>query len=145
MPTLRGSCHCGQLRISFETEQTPEQLPVRSCQCSFCQRHNALSTSDPAGRIVFDVGAPSLTTRYRFGLRTADFMICARCGVYVGAVMHHDGAGFAVLNVHALDDRARFTQPPQPMDYDGEDLPTRLARRRARWTPAVVQFAPSGT
>jgi hypothetical protein len=145
MPTLRGSCHCGQLRLLLETQLSPEQLPVRECQCTFCRRHQALSTSDPAGRIVIEVGAPSLTTRYRFGLRSADFMICARCGVYVGAVMHQDGVAYAVLNVRAFDDAARFTQPPQPMDYDGEDLAARKARRLARWTPATVQTAPSAT
>jgi hypothetical protein len=139
MPTLHGSCHCGQLKVSFETAKEPEELPVRVCGCSFCRRHGARSTSDPAGRIVATIGEPELTSRYRFGLKSADFLICARCGVYVGAFMDDAAGALAVLNLNALDDRARFVQPAQPMDYDGEALEDRRARRRARWTPAVLR------
>ncbi len=139
MPMLRGSCHGGRLRVASETALSPEALPVRACQCSFCLRHATLSTSDPTGHVTFEIDEPALTSRYQFGLRMAEFLICARCGVNVGAIMRDGDATFAVLNIRALDDRARFVQPPQPMDYDGEDAATRATRRRARWTPATVR------
>ena len=91
---------------------------------------------------------PAVTSRYRFGLKSADFLVCARCGVYVGAFMPEaEGGvgGLAVLNLNALDERARFVQPAQPMDYDGEDLESRLARRRARWTPAELHEYGAGS
>lgn len=131
-----GGCHCGNLRFTLETQLALAQLPLRACQCSFCRHHGARSTSDPAGRIRFEAGDAAQLTRYRFGLRTADFLVCARCGIYVGALMREDGGQWAIINANTLDDVAQLVQQPQPMDYDGEDEAARLARRRARWSPA---------
>ena len=131
-----GGCHCGHLRYALETALALEQLPLRACQCSFCRHHGARSTSDPAGRVRFEVQDGAQLTRYRFGLRTADFLICARCGIYVGALMQADGGQWAIVNANTLDEAARLTQQPQPMDYDGEDERARQSRRRARWSPA---------
>jgi len=131
-----GGCHCGNLRFALETKLALAELPLRACQCSFCRLHGARSTSDPAGRIRFEAGDPAQVTRYRFGLRTADFLICARCGVYVGAVMPDGGARYAIVNANTLDDAARLAQAATPMDYDGEDRERRGGRRRQRWSPA---------
>ena len=46
---LTGGCHCGNLRLTFETQRDPGELVVRACSCSFCRRH-ACARSDPAGR-----------------------------------------------------------------------------------------------
>jgi hypothetical protein len=54
----------------------PEDLPVRACGCRFCRQHAALSTSDPDGHVIFQVADPARLARYRFGLKTADFLIC---------------------------------------------------------------------
>lgn len=132
----RGGCHCGNLRFALESALALDALPLRACQCSFCRLHGARSTSDPAGRIRFEVRDAALLTRYRFGLRTADFLVCAQCGIYVGALMRDGGAHHAIINANTLDDVARLTQPAQPMDYDGEDAARRLARRKQRWSPA---------
>ena len=133
---LSGGCHCGNLRYALETSLALEQLPLRTCQCSFCRHHGARSTSDPAGRIRFEVRDAAQLTRYRFGLRTADFLICARCGIYVGATMRDGDAQYAIINANTFDQAVRLTQQPQPMDYDGEDELARQSRRRARWSPA---------
>jgi hypothetical protein len=131
-----GGCHCGNLRYALDTALALDALPLRACQCSFCRLHGARSTSDPAGRIAFELRDPARLTRYRFGLRTADFLVCATCGVYVGATMREGDAVFAIVNANTLDDVARLTQDAQPMDYDGEDAARRGARRRSRWSPA---------
>ena len=47
---LHGGCHCGALRVEFET-RAPEELPLRECQCTFCRRHGALNTVDANGRV----------------------------------------------------------------------------------------------
>ncbi len=44
-----------------------------------------------------------------------------------------------MINLNVLEARDRFVQPVQTMNFDGEDLQTRVARRRARWTPAAVR------
>ena len=128
-----GGCHCGALRYALATALPPGQLPLRACQCAFCRKHGALSTSDPAGSVRFELKAEPI--RYRFGLKTADFLVCARCGVYVGATFEDGGKAWAVLNANTLDDAAALTQPPAAMSYDGEDEASRMARRKARWTP----------
>ena len=138
MNTFAGQCHCGALGVSFSSARRADQLPVRACACSFCRRHGALSTSDPAGTLEFIAHDASVLVRYRFGLGTADFWVCARCGVYLGAVM--DGA-YGIVNVRALDERDAFTCQPAPFDYDGETALQRRARRVERWTPAVIRSA----
>ena len=131
-----GGCHCGNLRYTLETALALDALPLRACQCTFCRLHGARSTSDPAGAIRFEVRDPARLTRYRFGLRTADFLVCAHCGIYVGALMRDGGAHYAIVNANTFDEVARLTQPAMPMDYDGEDPARRLARRKQRWSPA---------
>jgi len=134
MPLLTGSCHCGAHKVEFASRLEPEALEVRACQCSFCRTHGALSISDPAGTLTYRVSPAAIST-YRFGLRLADFLVCIRCGAYLGAYMEEAGKAYGVLNLNVLDARARFASP-RPMSYDGESETQRLARRRERWTPA---------
>jgi hypothetical protein len=138
--SFAGGCHCGALTVSFSTRWTPAELPVRACQCSFCVRHAGRTVSDPEGEARLVARDPAALQRYRFGLGTADFWICNRCGVYLGAVAEVEGRTYAVVNIHALDERAAFTGPVQPMSYDGEDATARGARRAVKWTPAQIQI-----
>jgi len=126
----------------LETEQDPRELPLRACDCSFCRRHGARTTSDPAGRARIGIQDPSLVSRYVFGLRTAEMVLCARCGVYCAAVMREGDRAWAVLNVNVFRDSARvFDRPPHSMSYEGETPEERIARRRRLWTP-VGLFEP---
>ncbi len=134
-----GRCHCGNLTLTFETAQPPDRVPLRACQCTFCRRHGAVWTTDPAGVLDVRVRDPALLSRYRFGLETSEFLVCRTCGVPVAAVADFDGATYAALNVNALEDRAAFTQAPQPVDYDAETAESRIGRRRRAWTPAKVR------
>jgi hypothetical protein len=59
-------------------------------------------------------------------------------GVYIGAVGETASGARAVINTNCLDDRAAFTQQPDPVDHDGEAIGDRLARRAANWTPATI-------
>lgn len=135
---LRGQCHCGNIAFELESRLAPPELPVRACQCGFCRAHGALSTSDPDGRVSINFASPARVTRYRFGTRTADFLICAECGTYVAAVTNVGGRDYAVLNINTFDARDAFTAAPQSMDYEGETPDIRRARRAQRWTPATV-------
>jgi len=136
---LRGGCHCRSLAIAFETALDPRTLPLRACQCSFCRRHGGITTSDPGGRLVVEVGDPERLQRYRFALGITDFLVCKTCGVYVAAVMGADGRSVGVLNVNALDDPAPFARPPEPMQYGAETVEEREARRAKVWMPAEVR------
>ena len=45
---------------------------------------------------LLDRGA---VTRYRFATRSPEFLICARCGVYLGAQMEEKGRYYAIANL----------------------------------------------
>jgi hypothetical protein len=137
MNLFRGGCHCGALAVEFESPRAAAELPVRACGCSFCRAHGALSTSDPAGRLRFLARAPELLNRYRFGLKTADFLLCKQCGVYIGAETRSERGAFGVVNVRALDDAASFPPISTGKNYEGETADQRQARREVYWTPVV--------
>src|SRR5439155_217050 len=66
-------------------------LALRADTCSFCRRHGARTTSDPSGHVAITVHHPDQLLRYRFGLRTADFLVCTRCGIYVKGTVAQKG------------------------------------------------------
>jgi hypothetical protein len=138
MYTLQGHCHCGNLEVTLRTQVAPADAAVRACQCSFCRKHSSRTISDPQGEAEIRALEPELLQRYRFGLKTAEFFICRRCGIYVGAVMMDAGQAFAVLDINSFDHPEEFVLPPEPADFDGEVVDGRVQRRRARWTPAKV-------
>jgi hypothetical protein len=86
----------------------------------------------------FTVRNRSAIIRYRFATKTADFLICAKCGVYVAAQMYQDQRYYAVANLRTLDSQADFAYKAQPMDYSGEDASARRTRRASRWTPVAA-------
>lgn len=132
---FHGKCHCGAIEVVFETSIPLAELETRSCACSFCARHGARTASDPNGRVTLHVKDASQLSRYRWGLATADFFVCRKCGVFVAAVL--DDA-FSTLNVNILEKVPEMTRPVQPVSYDNEDAASRIKRRRARWTPTRV-------
>jgi hypothetical protein len=135
---IAGACHCGSLSFELETRVAEADIAPRACTCGFCTRHGARTWSDPAGSVAFRVRAGAPLVRYRFGARTADFLVCGRCGVYVGAVVA-DGDGLkATVNLRTTP---LCERPAAAVSYDGETPDERIARRRARWTPARIEVS----
>jgi hypothetical protein len=134
-----GGCHCGNITVRLRLSLPPGQMNLRSCSCSFCRAHGTRTLSDRDGSVEVSSAEWSLVERYRFGSRTADYMLCRRCGVYVGALCETSSGLRAVVNVNCLEDRAAFTQTPAAPDYDGEANDVRLERRAMNWMPAIVQ------
>ena len=97
-----GSCHCGSVSVEFSATRPLTDLPLGRCDCSFCRRHGARTVADPGGALVIRAAAGALN-RYRFGLRITDFLLCATCGVYVAALIKHEGRDYATLNANMLD------------------------------------------
>jgi hypothetical protein len=132
---LEGACHCGAITIELDTALEPRELPVRQCGCSFCVKHRPRYTSDPNGRVTIRLADASVS-RYRFGLRLADFLICRTCGVFVAA---YEPAGRAVINLDVLSRASEFSATPTTFTaYDSEDAAARTARRAKNWTPATL-------
>jgi hypothetical protein len=134
-----GGCHCGNIHVRLRLSRSPQDTPLRACVCSFCRAHATRTLADTAGHFELTAGDWSLVEPYRFGSRTADYVVCRRCGVYVAAVCETPAGTRAVVNVNCLADRSAFTQPPSAPDYDGETDAARLARRAANWMPATVR------
>ena len=129
----RGQCHCGAVSAEYET-----QAPVRLRQdgCSFCTSRGVKSASDPAGALRLESALPLI--RYRFGHRTAAFLICPACGTYVAATTEGAAGPVAVINVVGLDISELRELPAEYSNLDGEDATTRQSRRMARWTPITL-------
>jgi hypothetical protein len=137
----QGGCHCGNLRVHVRLTMPAAENRVRSCACSFCRSHGTRTVSDPDGRVDIRASDWFQVEMYRFGSRTADYLLCRRCGVYVGAVSDTSAGTRAVVNTLCLEDRAAFSQEAAHPDYEGEATDVRLARRAANWMPAAIHLA----
>ena len=139
MIRVEGGCHCGNLAYVFEASAGLEVLGLRADMCSFCRAHGARNTSDPNGAMRIKVRDAAKLSRYRFALKTADFLICTNCGVYIGAMLEDGGKAWFTVNANSFHAPPALDFPLVPHDFDAEDVPTRIARRKARWTP-VAEF-----
>lgn len=128
-------CHCGALSARYRTAIPPSEWSVRACQCSFCRTHGSLSTSDPVGSLSFAVRPDERLQRYRFGGRTADFLICRECGVFIGARTGSAHGDLGVLNLVTLRPQPATLPPPTQIEFGNESPGERARRRAAVWTP----------
>ncbi|WP_434721657.1 GFA family protein [Mesorhizobium sp. RIZ17] len=139
MAVHSGGCHCGNIRLSFSTALDPAELEIRACQCSFCTRHGSRAAADPNGRLSISVEDEARLQIYRFGLRTADYLVCRECGVYVAAIAGDGDDARAIVIVNALDERERFSREPVAVRFDAETREQRLARRSGNWMPVEIR------
>ena len=129
-----GACHCGAIHMTLKSERSPGELGVRTCQCAFCRRHGAVNTSDPDGLSTIRADEANVL-RYRFGLRTADFLICRSCGAYVAAVIGEKDEIYSTINIVGLHMTEFADVREAPMEYGAETPDERIARRYKKWTP----------
>jgi hypothetical protein len=134
-----GTCHCGAIRGTLHATKPAAELQVRACQCSFCTRHGAMTVGDPAGRATFEIDRTALT-KYQFGTRTGTSLICARCGMYAGVILEDGGKTWSVLNARGLAIPEFAGRSPEAVVYDGETPESRIARRKAKWTPTEIKY-----
>jgi hypothetical protein len=139
---ISGSCLCANISFVLDWQPEPSEIPARACTCSFCLRHGGVWTSCPAGSLRIVVRKPSLVSRYSFGTKTADFHVCARCGVVPAVTSRIEGRLFAVVSVNAFDDVDPALIRRATSTVEGEDETTRLARRMRNWT-GDVEFVDS--
>jgi hypothetical protein len=111
MTVFSGSCHCGGITIALASDQKPAEMRIGRCGCTFCRRHGARTMGDPVGSVEFRGNA----NRYRFGLGITDYLLCPKCGAYVGAIMEDEGRIIGIVNVNSLDIRDSFDPAPSPL------------------------------
>lgn len=134
---LSGSCHCGNIGLTLETEKGVDSFVPRECGCSLCRRHGATWISDPDGHLTLTYADRTAVSHYQFGHKTSDFVVCKNCGVLLAALCDVDGTTKAVINTKSMVDHS-FSAKPQPMNFDGESVDGRLERRAANWTGRVT-------
>ncbi len=125
-----GACHCGAVRATYETNAP---IRLRADGCSFCKTRGVKSASDPDGKL--DITSTHKLTRYRFGHKSADFLICPVCGAYVATYMDSPRGPIGVINVAGLNIEEFRNLPVTLTSLEGESPEERIARRISRWTP----------
>ncbi len=75
-----GSCHCGAVHFSFESEAITRGL---RCNCSLCTRKGAMMTPLAYAPDQFNYEADEgQLGLYQFGKKTARHFFCKTCGIY---------------------------------------------------------------
>ena len=112
-------------------------MRLRQDGCSFCRARGVKSASDPNGKLTLKTGVRLI--RYRFGHKSADFLICPRCGAYVGTTMLGPKGEVGVINVVGLDIPELRDEPATLSGLEGETPEERMKRRLSRWTPMTIE------
>lgn len=134
---ITGKCHCGNIAFSLTWEPDPAEIPARACTCSFCTKHGGVWTSNPRGVLTLAIGDPARVSVYAFGTRTAEFHVCARCGIVPVVTSRIDGRLYAVVSVNAFENVDRSLLRRAAADFEGEEEVTRLDRRKRNWIADV--------
>ena len=134
---IHGKCHCGNITLELDWKGDPPEIPARACGCSFCVKHGGVWTSSPQSRLVVTIGDPSLVSKYAFGSRTATFQVCSRCGTVPLVTSEIANHLYAVVNVNVLENIDQSWLRRATANFDGEDVESRLARRKRNWIADV--------
>ena len=134
---IKGKCHCGNIAFSLTWDPDPKEIPARVCDCTFCQKHGGVWTSNPKGSLQIAVKDPSQVSKYSFATGTAEFQICARCGVVPVVTSTIDSHTYAVVSVNAFDNVDPAIVRKAPTTFEGEEIGSRLARRKRNWISDV--------
>ncbi|MBL8481012.1 MAG: hypothetical protein JNJ60_02360 [Rhodocyclaceae bacterium] len=140
---IRGSCHCGNISYRLDWRPDATEIPARACSCSFCTRHGGVWTSCPDGELLIAVRDAARVSNYSFGTRTAEFHVCAVCGVVPVVTSRIEGNTYAVVNVNTMENVAPSMLQRAASNFDGEDEAARLRRRAKNWI-GRVRYASAG-
>lgn len=99
----KGNCHCGNIQVTLQLSDTPQNYSPRTCDCDFCLKHAASYISDSNGSIVFEVNHKDQLGKYRQGSNSADFLFCKTCGILAGVVYEDGDQKFSAINSRILE------------------------------------------
>ncbi|KAF9882864.1 hypothetical protein FE257_004950 [Aspergillus nanangensis] len=82
--TYTGSCHCGQVKFSFQLPSPLEEQEVTSCNCSICQINGYLLVYPQTTDVTYHHTDDAVRS-YTFATKRAPHYFCANCGssVYI--------------------------------------------------------------
>jgi hypothetical protein len=134
---IDGKCHCGNITFVLDWPGMPSEIVARECGCTFCVKHGGVWTANPGARLIVALRQADAVSKYAFGTQSATFYVCARCGAVPLVTSEIADRLYAVVNVNAFENFDRAKLRRQAASFDGEDLQTRLARRRKNWIADV--------
>lgn len=134
---IEGKCHCGNIAFTLDWPDAAPEIPARACGCSFCVKHGGVWTSNPKASLIVTVRNAALVSPYEFGTRTATFHVCAKCGAVPFVTSQIGNTRYAVVNVNAFEGVDPSSFRHGSADFEGEDTPSRLARRARNWIADV--------
>lgn len=137
MRAIPGSCHCGAVEVEFATAKDLAGFHPRACDCTFCRRHGATWLSDAEGRLRISEQATGMLRDYRQGSETAQFLLCARCGVCVAVIFEEGARSFAAVNANCLGSGSDFgvAVPASPQMLSADE---KIARWKSLWIADVA-------
>ncbi len=135
---ITGGCHCGNIAYRLLWPEKKPGIQVRACGCTFCRKHGGAYTSHPEARLEIRFADASRVEHYRFGTKTAEFLVCRTCGVVPIVTSMIEGALHAVVSVRSFDDVDPSEFEIAETDFDGETTEDRLARRQRNWISNVL-------
>jgi hypothetical protein len=134
---ITGQCHCGNIAFSLDWPGDALEIPARACDCTYCVKHGSIWTSNPGAVLVATINDRALVSSYAFGTRTATFHVCSRCGTVPIATCEIDSRLYAVVNVNTFENVEPSCLRMSAANLEGEDVTSRLARRKRNWIADV--------
>jgi hypothetical protein len=134
---IDGRCHCGNISFALAWPADTPEIPARACGCSFCVKHGGVWTANPRASLTVVVRDRALVSEYIFGTRTAAFHVCSRCGAVPFVTSEIANHLYAVVNVNTFENVDGSSLRRVSADFEGEDVESRLARRKRNWIGEV--------
>jgi hypothetical protein len=103
-----GSCHCQNIRFEFHSDIEFSKFSPRACDCDFCLKHSASFVSDPDGMLRIRIADKNEVNQYQHGSKTAAFLVCRKCGVFVAVTYTEDKTVYAGINSNTIMENNQF-------------------------------------
>jgi hypothetical protein len=107
-----GSCHCGAVTFTVDTDPPATAM---SCNCSHCRRKGFLLTFVPAQQFTLDSGQDALVD-YTFNRHKIAHRFCKTCGVQPFGEGETKGAPIRAVNLRCVPDIDLETLTIQKVD-----------------------------
>ncbi len=109
--TLRGSCRCYNLTVSWQN--VDYSLVPRACDCHYCRHRGAVWVSKSGSALNLQVQRTAAYVQSHQGSEQAAFHECRHCGDVVAVTVLIDDDRYGAVNLNCLRDACRF--PPAVM------------------------------
>lgn len=115
MSTYHGSCHCGRVKFTVETDIDK----VISCNCSICTKKGALHHRVSAEQFELLEGEDCLTP-YQFNTKVAHHYFCRFCGIHPFSNPRAAPEMYSI-NIRCLDDFDMESESYEVISFDGRN------------------------